>query len=117
MRFALVNPRWTFDGGIYFGCREPHLPLEYGYAGALLQARGHDTVTIDGQMDQLDNEAIRKAVEAFVPDVIVMTTAPSYLFWRCAPPEMRAPKEVLRALSEIDALKVVIGPHVSTTPR
>ena len=29
MRFALVNPPWAFEGSIYFGCREPHLPLEY----------------------------------------------------------------------------------------
>ena len=28
MRVALVNPPWSFDGSIYFGCREPHLPLE-----------------------------------------------------------------------------------------
>ena len=31
---------WTFDGSIYFGCREPHLPLEYGYAQALLERAG-----------------------------------------------------------------------------
>ena len=30
MKVALVNPPWTFDGSIYFGCREPHLPLELG---------------------------------------------------------------------------------------
>ena len=27
MRVALVNPAWSFEGSIYFGCREPHLPL------------------------------------------------------------------------------------------
>ena len=32
MRLALVNPRWSFDGSIYFGCRAPHLPLELGSA-------------------------------------------------------------------------------------
>ena len=37
MKVALVNPNWTFDGSIYFGCREPHLPLEFGYARALLE--------------------------------------------------------------------------------
>ena len=37
MRVALVNPPWTFEGSIYFGCREPHLPLELGYAKALLE--------------------------------------------------------------------------------
>ena len=35
MRVALVNPPWRFDGSIYFGCREPHLPFELGYAQAL----------------------------------------------------------------------------------
>lgn len=23
MRFALVNPNWSFDGSTYFGCHEP----------------------------------------------------------------------------------------------
>ena len=45
MRFALINPAWGFDGSIYFGCREPHLPLELGYSKALLERAGH-TVTI-----------------------------------------------------------------------
>src|SRR4051794_18170831 len=42
MKFALVNPAWTFEGSIYFGCREPHLPLEFGYAKALLERDAHD---------------------------------------------------------------------------
>src|SRR3546814_9212546 len=37
MRVALINPNWSFEGSIYFGCREPHLPLEHGYAKALLE--------------------------------------------------------------------------------
>src|SRR5437016_697956 len=40
MRFCLINPPWTFDSSIYFGCREPHLPLEYGYSKALLERPG-----------------------------------------------------------------------------
>ena len=32
MRYALVNPRWTFEGSTYFGCQEPHFPLELLYA-------------------------------------------------------------------------------------
>jgi hypothetical protein len=27
----------------------------------------------------------------------VVTTAPSYLFWRCAPPELRVPQETFEA--------------------
>ena len=41
MRVALVNPPWRFEHSIYFGCREPHLPLELGYAQALLERDGH----------------------------------------------------------------------------
>ncbi len=37
MKAALVNPSWDFEGSIYFGCREPHLPIEFGYAGELLE--------------------------------------------------------------------------------
>ena len=116
MRFALVNPNWTFDGGIYFGCREPHLPLEYGYARALLEADGHEVLLIDAQLHDLPPGEVRERVAAFAPERIVITTAPSYLFWRCAPPELRVPQEALRALDDVAGLRVVVGPHASTTP-
>ena len=80
MRFALVNPPWTFEGSIYFGCREPHLPLEFGYAKALLERAGHQASLIDGQMEDLSLETIRARVADFQPDFTVITTAPSYLF-------------------------------------
>ena len=116
MRFALVNPNWTFEGGIYFGCREPHLPLEYGYARALLEADGHEVLLIDAQLHDLPPGEVRERVAAFAPERIVITTAPSYLFWRCAPPELRVPQEALRALDDVAGLRVVVGPHASTTP-
>ena len=49
--------------------------------------------------------------------MIVLTTAPTYLFWRCAQPELRVPQEALAALADIAALRVAVGPHTSTTPR
>ncbi len=116
MRYALVNPSWSFEGSIYFGCREPHLPLEYGYTKALLERDGHEAIIVDGQLGGLAREDIRAQVEAFGPDAIVITTAPSYLFWRCAPPELRVPQQVLGDLDGIDALRIVVGPHASTTP-
>ena len=30
MRVALVNPPWTFENSVHFGCRAPHLPSEPG---------------------------------------------------------------------------------------
>ena len=91
MKYALVNPNWDFEGSIYFGCREPHLPLEFGYSRALLEAQGHEALIVDGQFDRLGSDEIRRLLRDYQPDFTVITTAPSYLFWRCAPPELRVP--------------------------
>ncbi len=117
MRFALVNPPWEFEGSIYFGCREPHLPLEFGYSKALLEQAGHDAAIIDGQLENLSYSEIFDRVTAFRPHAIVITTAPSYLFWRCAPPELRVPQELANVLRPIGAKLIIVGPHASTTPR
>lgn len=117
MRFSLINPRWSFEGSIYFGCREAHLPLEFGYSRALLEQAGHNVQIVDGQLDNLTLEEIRFQVSGFQPDFVVVTTAPSYLFWRCAPPELRAPREVVEALRDLSCTFVGVGPHSSTTPR
>ena len=116
MRFALLNPRWTFDGSIYFGCREPHLPLEYGYARALLEREGHDVLLVDAQLHNRSDAELAAELRAFAPDRLVITTAPSYLFWRCAPPELRVPQQTLHALAGVPGLRIVVGPHASTTP-
>jgi anaerobic magnesium-protoporphyrin IX monomethyl ester cyclase len=117
MRVALVNPAWSFEGSIYFGCREPHLPLEYGYAAALLRQAGHTVEIFDAQAEGLNKAVLAGRVAEFAPDMTVVTTAPSYLFWRCAPPELRVPQETLAALGPNCGLTVAVGPHGSTTPR
>ncbi len=117
MRVALVNPNWSFAGSIYFGCREPHLPLEYGYAKALLERAGHTAVILDAQLMDLDGAGLLAAVADFRPDMTVVTTAPSYLFWRCCPPELRVPQETVRLLRPVGGVMVGVGPHGSTTPR
>jgi B12-binding domain/radical SAM domain protein of rhizo-twelve system len=117
VRIALVNPPWSFEGSIYFGCREPHLPLEYGYARALLGEAGHEARIFDAQADGLDLPELAARVAGFRPDMLVVTTAPSYLFWRCAPPELRVPQLTLAALAGIAEMTVAVGPHGSSTPR
>ncbi len=117
MRFSLVNPPWSFEGSIYFGCREPHLPLEYGYSRALLEKAGHEVQVVDGQLDGLRFDQVGEKVKAFQPDFVVVTTAPSYLFWRCAPPELRIPQQTVKVLRDCGGTLVGVGPHASTTPR
>ena len=116
MRVALVNPPWSFEGSIYFGCREEHLPLELGAARALLMRAGHEILMVDGALDGLATEAAADRVAAFAPDMTTVTTAPTYLFWRCAPPELRSPRAFLDALGDRGGVTVAVGPHVSATP-
>ena len=116
MKLALINPPWTFDGSIYFGCREPHLPLELGCARLLLEEHGHDVLMLDGHLLGLDEAEIAGRTLSFCPDMVVVTTAPTYLFWRCAPPELTVPRRVIRHFTDAGMTTVAIGPHGSVTP-
>ena len=115
MKFALVNPNWDFKGSTYFGCQDPHIPLELLFTFDQIRNKGHESLLVDAQTDKLTLEETRAKVGTFDPDFLVMPTAPSYLFWRCPPPELRVPMEWLRGLGT-RAVKVVIGPHSSATP-
>jgi anaerobic magnesium-protoporphyrin IX monomethyl ester cyclase len=117
MRFALVNPPWNFEGSIYFGCPDPHLPLELGYSRHLLESAGHTVFLCDALMDSLSIDQVRIQIREFKPDFTVIPTAPSYLFWRCAPPELRVPLITFDVLRSVGGTMVAIGPHGSTTPR
>src|SRR5436309_1064164 len=116
MKIALLNPPWSFDGSIYFGCREPHLPLEFGYSKVLLERRGHECHILDAQLEGFTLAELRSRVARLRPDFTVVTTAPSYLFWRCAPPELRVPQQVVRSIRDIGGTLIAVGPHGSTTP-
>jgi anaerobic magnesium-protoporphyrin IX monomethyl ester cyclase len=117
MKIALVNPNWTFEGSIYFGCREAHLPLELGYSRALLERDDHEVLLVDGLLEQLSNDEITKRVVDFGCDLSVVATANSYLFWRCAQPELRIPKQLIQRLQKCCAMTAAVGPHSSTTPK
>lgn len=116
MRVALVNPPWRFDGSVYFGCRDAHLPLELGYAAAALEVVGHETRIFDGALDGLDAAAMTEAVAALSPDMTVIATAPTYLFWRCAQPELTIPARLVASLAGRGGRTVLVGPHGSVTP-
>jgi len=116
MKVALLNPGWRFEHSIYFGCREPHLPLELGYAKNLLERAGHKALLLDGHLLNLDDRALVDAVRDFGADIAVVTTAPTYLFWRCTQPELRVPRALFDALAETGAMRVAVGPHGSVTP-
>jgi anaerobic magnesium-protoporphyrin IX monomethyl ester cyclase len=116
MRYALVNPNWNYDRSIYFGCREPHLPVEFGYAAQLLNRAGHEAAVIDAHLESLTPAALEDRLRSLRPDVTVITTAPTYLFWRCPPPELRIPMETCARLRDLTPLLIAVGPHASVAP-
>jgi B12-binding domain/radical SAM domain protein of rhizo-twelve system len=115
-RYALVNPNWDFTGSTYFGCRDPHIPLELLFAAQKIHAKGNQALVVDAQTDNLTLDETRERVAAFDPDYLVIPSAPSYLFWRCPPPELRIPRQWFDGIGG-RAAKVLIGPHGSATPR
>ena len=94
----LVNPQWTFEGSTYFGCPEPHFPLELLSAREMLREDGHEVLLIDAFMEDLTPDQVRERLDAFGEDFLVIPTAPSYLFWRCPQPELRVPRQWITAL-------------------
>jgi B12-binding domain/radical SAM domain protein of rhizo-twelve system len=115
MRYAFVNPNWTFTGSTYFGCTEPHYPLELLFAYQQVVQAGGEALLIDAQVENLSTDEVAPKVRDFNPDFLVIPTAPSYLFWRCPPPELRIPQEWFHALRG-KCMQVAIGPHSSATP-
>jgi B12-binding domain/radical SAM domain protein of rhizo-twelve system len=115
MKFALVNPNWDFRGSTYFGCHDTHYALELLFACDKIREAGHEPLLIDAQNDSLTIDDVQQQLDAFYPDFLVIPTAPSYLFWRCPPPELRVPREYFTRL-RTSAKKVAIGPHTSATP-
>lgn len=116
MKYALVNPRWSFEGSTYFGCPDAHLPLELFCAEQMLRNAGHDVLLVDALMESLTPAETRARLDGFEEDILVVPTAPSYLFWRCPQPELRVPRQWIAALDR-RSTRVVIGPHGSATPR
>ena len=64
-RYALVNPNWDFAGSTYFGCRDPHTPLELLFAAQKIHAKGNHALLIDAQTDDLTLAETRERVAAF----------------------------------------------------
>lgn len=115
MKYAFVNPNWNFTGSTYFGCTDPHYPLELLFAFQQVQQAGDEAFLIDAQVENLGTNDVAPKIRDFNPDFLVVPTAPSYLFWRCPPPELRVPKEWFQALRGWGT-QVAIGPHPSATP-
>ena len=114
---ASLIRRGASTASIYFGCREPHLPLEYGYSKALLERAGHEVEIVDAQMDGLTLER-RARAGADLPSRFHggnHRAQLSVLALRAAG-NARA-QETVNAIRDVGGTWWRVGPHASTTPR
>src|SRR5256886_9406426 len=116
MKFAFVNPNWDFRQSTYFGCREPHYPLELMFAQAKVREAGHDGLLVDAQLLNLSIEEAAAKVRRFAPHFFVIPPAPPYLFCRCPQPQMRVPPAWVRGLRDGNWGKIFVGAPGSPTP-
>src|SRR5581483_2931244 len=74
MKFALVNPAWNFKGSTYFGCQDPHYPLELLFAFDKIHEAGHEPLVIDAQLEELSPNDVKRRLGNFNPDFLVIPT-------------------------------------------
>jgi hypothetical protein len=71
---------------------------------------------LDAHLLDLGFDEVRAELRAFRPDMTVLTTAPTYLFWRCPLPDLRGAQQLAAAVRNDAGVLVAVGPHGSATP-
>ncbi len=119
MRILFLVPNWNLHKKHYCATiPAPIPPLEFLYSASLLK-KNHNVKICDAYLLNLSNREIVEYVKSYAPDVIVITTAPTYLFWRCCPLDIETPSEISKLLKrEIRDVKIIImGPQGTVSPR
>jgi radical SAM superfamily enzyme YgiQ (UPF0313 family) len=117
MRIALINPNWNLHDIEYTttSVKPPKsIPLELTYIAASLcqESKIFDAYANNQTIDELVEE-----VKEFSPDITVLETAPTYLFWRCPPLDLSVPSKTLKTIKQsINSKNVIIGPHGTIDP-
>jgi radical SAM superfamily enzyme YgiQ (UPF0313 family) len=117
MRILFLNPNWSLLPAREFpGCKRPHHPLELLYPATILAAT-HQVNILDAFLERLNDTELQQKIENIDPEVVVITTAPSYLFWRCCPLDITLPKRTAKIVRQSsNASIILIGPHPSVSP-
>lgn len=122
MNVSLITPNWRLSKSLSPTDTlrpPPCFPLEWGYITA--HARKlfgisvviHDEYTCNRTLDALSsNSTIARS------DILVISTTPSYLFWRCPPLSLKLIKNYVSHLRLVapQATIILVGPHGTVDP-
>jgi Radical SAM superfamily len=129
MKVTAITPNWRESRGVLptDTTRPPVAPpIEWQY---LLQSSMTTSDAVESgervQVDVLDEytcnrklSAFPPALEAARPDIVVLSTTPSYLYWRCPPTTLDAPRRYVSQIRRWDPRMpiILVGPHGTANP-
>jgi anaerobic magnesium-protoporphyrin IX monomethyl ester cyclase len=116
---TFLTPNWRLDRAVLptDTVRPPvSYPIEWGYITAKL--RKTRTFVLDEYAEAASLVDTHNQLIQMQSSIIVISTAPSYLFWRCPPLNLDLVTSYVRAARRAlpDARVVLIGPHGTTDP-
>lgn len=117
MRCLIINPNWrdAREVGRMCSIKTPTFPIELLYISDDLNRNGINNKVLDLWAEDKHLEDYRDEIKN--SDYIVLTTAPTYCYWRDGTINADLPKRMLLELKSItNASVIIIGPHGSIDP-
>jgi anaerobic magnesium-protoporphyrin IX monomethyl ester cyclase len=116
---GLVTPNWTLDRSFLptDTVRPPvSFPLEWGYLAT--DERIADWILFDEYANRNSLQLTKAVLSRASPDIIVISSTPSYLFWRCPPLSLGLVRRYVTIAKAAvpGAAIVLIGPHGTADP-
>lgn len=123
MKVCALTPNWSLSSGLYptDTIKPPRsFPLEWSYLRRDIRLNNPD-LKFTVSDEYLRPRSMRKftSSEAEDPaDIYIISTAPSYLFWRCAPTSLELVSRYVAATRAAApaAQIILVGPHATAEP-
>jgi len=109
----IINPNWreAKEVGRMCSVKNPSLPIELLYISDDLKRNGIENELLDLWAENKKIEAYKEKI--LNSDFIVLTTAPSYPYWRDGTLNADLPKKIIKKIRNIskETKIILIGPH------
>lgn len=116
---VLLTPNWRWDDApLPVDTLLPPAapPLEWAYLAGQLPA--DRVVVIDAYGADLTRDQLAQTISGLRPQHVVISTAPSILYWRCPPMTLSAVTCTVQSVRQVSSPSVIIvGPHPTHSPR
>lgn len=105
MKISFIFPRWTEVFGTFSRIAQKASafpPLNLCYLAAIAEQLGHTVQIVDGEVENLDNDAVVRRVSEFSPDIIGMTSTT---------PMFHIVRSLSKQLKKAVTAPIIVGGH------